>query len=480
MSKRKSSQKERSLVKLNISERLLTPMPPSGAAKRRAVVQFKEPISTSAEPVPVRQEAKEAEDPDDPEEAEKAEEEAREEEDVAAAHVYYSRLVQQTTALVESAEPEAPVPQPPPPPVAEPRSRRRDSQKASETVSRQPETIVYTLQEPPSSVIAPSLEPSSAAFQESATADEASVSMANVLPLQSYNVAQRFLIQGALNAANFSTPVEHAKDPNAASTTTTTTTSMAPARNASAVASAGVLQNAFAQSQQPAMGVSIAAYCNHFTRTLANRGHAASDSATTLLPTPYVNNSASMFVATFVSAAIEDAPDENAAEHIPSEEQRAASSLTLFGWNESFQRSVRPGEFACARGERCWGMTLLDDRRRPLPKTRWPVFWFQDEITLVKASSERMKAEASQRYCVGCKFHEAGTLTNHAAMRNTRVGTNWVLSNAHVAVNVPGEYPIETTMVSLFLCVRGLCRFRPLFSYGMKKVIEIGRVRDGR
>ena len=348
-------------------------------------------------------------------------------------------------------------------------SSNNNTTLASDSVSRRPNDIVFQLNEPVSSIIPPSLEPSSAAFQTTpsnavvATSqqqhdDDGSISLSNVLPMNTYNQAQRYLIHGALQAANFIIPQEPSPAPSAtlpSSLTTTASTStkatVAPRQTVSAQASSGVLQSAFAQAQQPTGGVSTAAYVNHFTRTLLNRGYAPGEGVSSLRPTPYVGNSASTYITTFVSAAIEDAPSENASEHIPTDEQRAYSSATLYDWNVSFQRSVRRNseEFACAKGSRCWGMTLLDAHRRPLPKTVWPVFWFPEEMKFVRTSPEKMKAEAAGRFCIGCKFSDAADLANRAAMRNTRVGTNWVICNAHVLVNVPGEYPIELT--------QGLC-----------------------
>jgi hypothetical protein len=84
---------------------------------------------------------------------------------------------------------------------------------SNETMSRRPNDIVYQLHEPPNEFMPPSLEPSDAAFKvPAATAaaakqdeslDDASASLSNVLPMKSYNKAQRFLIQTSLNAANF-------------------------------------------------------------------------------------------------------------------------------------------------------------------------------------------------------------------------------------------------------------------------------------
>ena len=335
-----------------------------------------------------------------------------------------------------------------------------------EPMSRRPNDIVYQVREPPSSIIPPSLEPSTLAFSVPArrmhTEDEAgagmedgSISMSNVLPLETYNQAQRMLIERTIQAS-FTIPTESIGATAVPTTTkpTSSSSSAAAARaNVSAASSSGVLQSAFSQALQPAAGVSIAAYANHFTRTTINRAYAAGDGVASLRPTPYVDNSASTFVTTFVQAAIEEAPNENAAEHIPSDEQRACSTAVLYDWAVSFQRSVRPGEFACSKGDRCWGNTLLDDRRRPIPKSTWPVFWFPEEIALVRSNPEKMKAEAVLRVCIGCKWADANALTNHAAMRNTRVGTNWTICNAHVLVNVKGdgggEFPIE--------CTQGLC-----------------------
>lgn len=352
------------------------------------------------------------------------------------------------------------------------------SRATNETVSRRPNDVVYQVHEPRNEFMPPPLEPSDAAFkvpssikQQDDTTDDASASLSNVLPLRSYSTAQRFLIENSLHAANFTVPREvpaaatSAKSSSTSSTPTTATKTLVPQRqNISTQASNGVLQSAFAQAQQPNVGIAMASYVNHFTRTLTNRAHANGDGISSLRPTPYIENSASTYVTTFVSAAIEEAPSENAVEFIPSDEQRAFSSATLFSYNKSFQRSVRPGEFACAKGDRCWGMNLFDSHRRPLPKTQWPVYWFQEEIQMMRANPDKMKQQAVERVCVGDMWKDANILTNHAAMRNTRVGTNWVISRAHVLVNVPGEYCIEQTQGLCSNGYRGLINQVPVQS----------------
>jgi len=349
-------------------------------------------------------------------------------------------------------------------------SSSANSNAAVETVSRRPNDIVYQLNEPRSEFMPPSLEPSSAAFASTSQRqeDDASVSLSNVLPMKTYNQAQRFLIQGTLQAANFVIPREqnagNGQQQQQQPPPPSSTKEIKPRQNISAQASTGVLQSAFAQAQQPQVGVSTAAYVNHFTRTLLNRGFAAGDSAASLRPTPYVTDSASTYVTTFVSAAIDEAPGDNAAEYIPNDEQRAHATAITYDWMVSFQRSVRPGEFACAKGNRCWGMTLLDDRNRPLPGSIWPVIWFPEEVPFVRSAPDKMKAEAAVRYCVGCKFSDAMVLSNSAAMRNMHIGTKFVLCNAYVFTNVPREFPVEMTLGLCSNGYRGLVNQIPYMS----------------
>lgn len=380
------------------------------------------------------------------------------------------------------------------PPLKEQRQSTTTVEQAAaasnEPMSRRPNDIVYQVREPRSTIMPPSLEPSSLAFsvparrmpaavqedEPGAGMEDGSMSMSNVLPLETYNQAQRMLMERTIQA-RFTIPTESSTAAAPTSTSAASSTKSASAAttvasnaraNVSAASSTGVLQSAFSQALQPAAGVSIAAYANHFTRTTINRAHATGDGVASLRPTPYVDNSASTFVTTFVQAAIEEAPNENAAEHIPSDEQRACSTAVLYDWAVSFQRSVRPEEFACCKGDRCWGNTLLDDRRRAIPKSVWPVFWFPEEIALVRSNPEKMKAEAASRVCIGCKWGDANALTNHAAMRNTRVGTNWTICNAHVLVNVKGdgggEFPIEMTQGLCSNGYRGLSNQVPISS----------------
>jgi len=272
-----------------------------------------------------------------------------------------------------------------------------------------------------------------------------SESLSNTFGIDTYELTQRYLVQTALRTAQ----VEAQGD-------TEETAAERDARN---------VQAASAQAQQRRPGVQAAATCNHMVRIM--QGDMERDAqGLVVLPnsTPYAEEDISAFASTFIANAIEQAPTFAAHEMLPSDEMRARSTPITYDYFVSFCRTAHPNEARCASGDACWGRNLYDAHGTPLVKTTWRVFWFPQEYQRVQQNPSHYANEAKFRYCIGCKFAKANNCVVNATLRNNRIRPEVLVCDAHVLVDVNGEFPAEATRGRLTNGYNGLVLNIPIMS----------------
>ena len=205
------------------------------------------------------------------------------------------------------------------------------------------------------------------------------------------------------------------------------------------------LRQAFARAQTRKVGVGAAAYANLLVQQVNSSRALAPDGIELLEATPYVNPS-SAFATSFLRSMTECAPATLAAEVPISAELRSASQAVSYAYMVSFMASARPSDFACAAGRACFGMNLYDEHGRPVAGTVWKVFWTASEIADVHQSPTSYEKEAKTRFCIGCKLKHAVDRIYKIAAHNARMRPNLLACDIHCFVDVPGEFPIATTV----------------------------------
>lgn len=281
--------------------------------------------------------------------------------------------------------------------------------------------------------------------QEQADGGARSESLSNTFGIDTYELTQRYLVQTALRTAQ----VEAQGGQQETATERDT-------RN---------VQAASAQAQQRRPGVQAAATCNHMVRIM--QGDMERDAqGLVVLPnsTPYAEEDMSAFASTFIANAIEQAPSFAAHEMLPSDEMRARSTAITYDYFVSFCRTAHPNEARCASGDACWGNNLYDARGTPLVKTTWRVFWFPQEYQRVQQNPAHYANEATFRYCIGCKFAKANNCVVNATLRNNRIRPEVLVCDAHVLVDINGEFPAEATRGRLTNGYNGLVLNLPIMS----------------
>lgn len=347
-------------------------------------------------------------------------------------------------------------------------SRTAERIGGGDMISRRPSDISYRLETPKPTLVPESLQPSTAVFQTERTdeatengADTESVSFQNLLPLTEYERAARLVVRGTLRAAEFKTPAIE-EDKNATKDDDQSQKGTVSKIDVSASSSNSVLQSAYLQALNPSGGLQVAAYCNDMIRATKDRGFANSRGVSSLRQTPFVNSNMTTFVRTFVSAAMSGTPDDNVSEHMNQEEQRWLSTAIDRDYALMFFRSARAKEFRCAKGDRCYFMDLYDNQGYPIVKRIGTVYWKPQEVDTVRNTPQKVSAEAAERYCLGCKWNDAGILHNSAAMHGTTYGTNFVLCDTHVLVNMKQQFPVEQTIGLASDGFRGLMNNIPI------------------
>jgi len=292
----------------------------------------------------------------------------------------------------------------------------------------------------------PSTREPSDAVHKVATEDGArSESLSNTFGIDTYELTQRYLVQTALRTAQ----VDAQGAPNE-------TADERDARN---------VQAASAQAQQRRPGVQAAATCNHMVRIIQSDMERDAQGLV-VLPnsTPYAEEDMSAFASTFIANAIEQAPTFAAHEMLPSDEMRARSTAITYEYFVSFCRTAHPNEARCAAGDACWGTNLYDERGAPLVKTVWRVFWFPHEYQRVQQNPAHYANEAAFRYCIGCKFAKANQCIVNATLRNNRIRPEVLVCDAHVLVDINGEFPAEATRGRLTNGYNGVVQNIPIMS----------------
>lgn len=264
--------------------------------------------------------------------------------------------------------------------------------------------------------------PSQVVLKRDGGEDEESQSFGNILSIDDYDTTKRFMVRAALETC--------AVDPG-------NTEGLTPEQ----VQRHQSVRAACARASHP--GIEPAAVTNHLIRVVEDGLQTDGDVVSRL--TPYTTAQASAFARNFISRAIEVAPLETF-ETLPSVEMRSASKPLTREYIQGFQRSAYPGEPRCRNGDSCWGRRLLDSSMNPIVGTTWRVFWFPEELLKIQSNSSVYEKEASSRVCIGCKFEQANKRVNGPRHRNNCVANNILLCDAHVLVNVPGEYPVEATL----------------------------------
>lgn len=205
------------------------------------------------------------------------------------------------------------------------------------------------------------------------------------------------------------------------------------------------LRAAFARAQARNIGVGPAAYTNNIIHQVESARAHAVDGVTLLDSTPYVDTSGA-FATSYLTSMIECAPEALAIDSEPGSELASASEAVAYEYLCSFMCTARPGDFKCASGAACFGMRLFDEHGRSLTPTVWKVFFKPSELPDVLENPARFAKEAESRYCVGCKLELATNRYFTALAHNARMRPNVLGCDIHVLVDLPGEFPIVTTI----------------------------------